>query len=153
SQDATHLAAQAVNPGRLELWDLRQSQKVWTVPRDRLIASFLAFLDSGATLLTAGNSMMTTPPPQENTFHFWDVATGKELRSFDAGPGNLRNITLSPAHDRIAFGYWGVKGPESRISVCDVATGKKIRELVGVAKKEPPAGQIYFSALTFSGDG
>ena len=157
SPDGRTLAAQGLNPGRLELWDVSSGhqlslQQAMPAPPSSLF-SFLGFGDSGKTLIAGGSPFLRVPPHADNHFHFWEVATGKEQRHFSVGPGNLWKIALSPDGTVLALGFYGEDGPENRIALWDTATGKLVRTLVGKTHKPVSTSKLYFNALEFTPDG
>jgi RNA polymerase sigma factor (sigma-70 family) len=155
SPDAKVLAAQGDNPNRLELWDVSNARRLQVLNAPDQPFSYLAFTDGGKSLLAGGSPYLRFPVHPKNTVHLWDVATGRERSHFEVGAGNVRFPVLSPDASLLALEFWNdnAKGPDNRIAIWDVTARKMVREIVGMAKEVPPAGQLYFSALAFAPHG
>ncbi len=92
----------------------------------------VTFSPDGSLLATAG---------YDNAIELWDVATGKNVRRWEAPEGCIANLVFSPNGHLLASGAIY----ESTVHLWDVATGKKVRELEGL-----PHG---VSSLAFAPDG
>ena len=102
----------------------------------------LAFSPDSQTLaanVNAGNAMMrfqggAPPPAAENKLHFWDVATGKELRKITLPTGRVINsLAYSPDGRLLAS-----ENTDQTFSLWEVASGKE-RAVLG--QSVPMVGQ------------
>src|SRR5207245_1200290 len=138
------------NGNKLKLYDVAAARLVERLPGCKGNAQVLAFPPDGKTLVTVdhGNS----------TVRVWDVAAGKELRSFrvvreneKTRPHYLWSASLSPDGATLAVTYQrtndrGVAGAQAHsVRLYDVATGTERHEL---------SGHLYYvSSPAFSPDG
>jgi WD40 repeat protein/uncharacterized caspase-like protein len=97
----------------IKLWDASKGQITRRLVGHKDLIFALAFSHDGKILASAGF----------DEIKLWDVATGKELQTFAAGD---RAMAFSPDGKTLASGDSG-----GHITLLDVATGKKTRELVG----------------------
>jgi WD40 repeat protein len=56
----------------------------------------------------------------------WDVATGKQVRTFEGHTGSVPGLAFSPDGKRLLTG-----GHDRTARLWDVATGKEVRKLEG----------------------
>jgi RNA polymerase sigma factor (sigma-70 family) len=119
--------------------------RVWDVTTGRLLRQFahraeegLEFLPDGRTLFAGGGL-----GNRENTVHFLDAVTGKEVRRFDGHDNRLEAVAFSPDGKWVATGSTG----EVPIRLWEADTGKLVRRL-----GEERRGANAF-ALAFSPDG
>jgi RNA polymerase sigma factor (sigma-70 family) len=114
---------------------------LWDVPTGKLFppsrecrweVGSIAFAPDGKTLATAGGN--------SGGLHFWEPATGKELRSKRI-PDNVYAVAYSPDGRTLAM---GVMNKPWNVGLLDAATGKVIRKLKGPSTVE---------LLAFSADG
>ena len=76
----------------------------------------------------------------DNTLRLWEVATGKELRSFTGHMGFVTSVAFSPDGRSVLSGSW-----DKTLSLWEVATGKELRRFGG------HAGRIQSVALSPNG--
>ena len=74
------------------------------------------------------------------TLRLWDVATGKEIRSFAGHTGEVSSVAFSPDGRFALSGSW-----DHTVRLWDVATGKEIRTFAG------HTGRV--NSVAFSPDG
>jgi RNA polymerase sigma factor (sigma-70 family) len=65
----------------------------------------------------------------EEVLHWWDTATGKEVRHSNAGLGQLRALAFSPDGKYLAAGGGG--GPHRWMGLWEVSTGKPLPDFKG----------------------
>jgi RNA polymerase sigma factor (sigma-70 family) len=108
----------------LWLWDAATAKVVrkFEVPAHQVAQ--VAFTADGKTAVTGDSDGMV---------RLWDVAGGKEQRSFSAGVGAIELLTLMPGGKTIAV--WGDNDPAT-MHVMDTGTGKLIRTL-RVSSQQP----------------
>jgi WD40 repeat protein len=88
-----------------------------------------------------------------NTVQLWDVATGKELRSFQAAFNTANTLVFSPDGKTLAG-----RGHDPAVRLWEVATGKELRQFRS-AQNNPNGGVIIMGgfgggpSLVFSPDG
>ena len=91
--------------------------------------NLMAFLPDRKTLLTVEQKEHDT-----HICRLWEAATGKALRAFGDQQGDfLRSAALSPDAKILATGWFNSRKKEDRIVLWDVATGKELRTLEGLA--------------------
>ncbi|HZY85561.1 MAG TPA: sigma-70 family RNA polymerase sigma factor, partial [Gemmataceae bacterium] len=119
--------------------------RVWEVPGGRLVRAFvhraevgLEFLPDGRTLFAGGG-----PGSRQNTVHFLDAVTGKEVRRFEGHDSRAEAAAFSPDGRLVATGAMG----SDPIRLWEANTGKLVR-LLGESEHAPSA-----FALAFSPDG
>ncbi|HKB36639.1 MAG TPA: hypothetical protein VKD72_09310, partial [Gemmataceae bacterium] len=134
---------------RLKLYDLTADRFVERFPGFKGDAQVLAFAPDGKTLVTVDHGNATV--------RVWDVAAGKELRSFRVAredektrPHSVWSASLSPDGATLAVTYQrgddstALIGPYA-VRLYDVATGTERHDL--------PGHLYYVSAPAFSPDG
>jgi WD40 repeat protein len=141
----------------LSVWDVTTAKQVWQVSAHRRGTLGTRFVDGGKTLVSMGG---------EGTVCWWDAATGKKLRTWDATvlwpeqPGRRRFIhlwdgTFSPDGKVLAINVhcqWESAGKEKEgaedrwaLVVLGLDTGKEIWQV--------PEVPIRTTPLSFSPDG
>jgi WD40 repeat protein len=123
SPDGRQLAT-AYADQSIALWDLANGHQVETFSSDDELKS-AAFSPDGRTLVGSGGFKI----------HFWDVATGKETRTFDDWS---RAVAFSPDGSKLASG--GMRS----LKLWDVTSGNEIQTLDAT---------IDVTAVAFSPDG
>ncbi len=118
--------------------------RVWDVASGRLLRSFvhraeegLEFLPDGRTLFAGGGT-----GSRQNTVHFLDAVTGKEVRRFEGHDSRAEAVAFSPDGRLVATGAMG-----DPVRLWEANTGKLVR-LLGELEHAPSA-----FALAFSPDG
>jgi RNA polymerase sigma factor (sigma-70 family) len=125
--------------------DSQHHVRVWELSSQRLLREIkcdeISVYVSHA--LSADGTLMATT--RRDKIHFWDIATGKELRSFD-NPGDLV-VAISPDRRMLVSRklHLTLDEEESRTTLWDLATGKAVLQL-------PVSGRSGQSAA-FSPDG
>jgi RNA polymerase sigma factor (sigma-70 family) len=140
----------AIHTGnRLKLYDLARDRFVERFPGFKGDAQVLAFAPDGKTLVTVDHG--------SSTVRVWDVAAGKELRSFRIARENEKtkshyvwSASLSPDGATLAVTYQRADNTTAivgafSVRLYDVATGTERHEL--------PGHLYYVSAPAFSPDG
>jgi WD40 repeat protein len=77
----------------------------------------VAFNADGSRLVTGSH---------DRVVKVWDVATGRELRAFQADKGPVRGLAISPDGTHVAVG-----GEDGTVKLWDVATGQEVRTFRG----------------------
>ena len=76
----------------------------------------------------------------DNTLKLWEVATGKEIRTFTGHTGQVKSVDFFPD------GRYALSGSyDNTLKLWDVSTGKEIRTFIGHRK--------WVYSLPFSPDG
>jgi RNA polymerase sigma factor (sigma-70 family) len=127
---------------------LYEDVRVWDVASGRQLRAFahpaergLVFLPDGQTLFAAGDNNVGN---RENTVHFLDATTGKEVLRFDGHDVRAEAVAFSPDGRLVATGATDMGGP---VRLWEAATGKPVRTLGAWDR-----GASAF-ALAFSPDG
>jgi WD40 repeat protein len=126
-------------------WDLAKGEELpphW--PAQSAAATMLRLSPDGRQLLEAGGP--------DGKVRLWQVATGKEVRTF-AGHGEwVCGVAFSPTGDRALSCYGGTwdngwhRGKDRTVRLWDVATGRQLME--------PLSGHLHWvSACAFTADG
>jgi WD40 repeat protein len=75
-------------------------------------------------------------PYKDGSLHLLDVTSGKEVFAFEMSPKQLQNghpiVTISPDGRYLAYGgasYGSHEAPFNSVTLCDMTTGKRLREL------------------------
>jgi WD40 repeat protein len=95
------------------------------------IVKSVAFSPDGRLLASAG---------ADNTLKLWDVATGKELRTFYGHSNEISSVAFSPDGGMLASAGW-----DFRIILWDASSGKEIKRLLGHPE--------MINSIAFSPDG
>jgi WD40 repeat protein len=131
----------------------QRSIALWNVPDGKLLHEFKG---PPITPLSPQRLIALTPDGKQlilthadNSLHLVDVVTGKELRALEMPPPRpgfdpslrLQRLMLSPDGRYVAFG-----GPATPFTVCELSTGKRVRELA------QPQGNFY-TGIAFTPNG
>jgi WD40 repeat protein len=119
----------------IHLLDLERGAVARSFPHENVVYA-AAFAPNGRLLAAGGYDS------EGNTYfaRLWEVATGKELRRFAAGPGGIRTLAFSPDGATLAGG-----GDDGRLRLWDAATGKEQRAF--------PADGRRIRSVAFTPDG
>jgi RNA polymerase sigma factor (sigma-70 family) len=118
--------------GGVRLFDLATGEVIRSVRGHKHMAVSLAFSPDGKLLATGGSQ-------HDNDVRLWEVATGKEVRTLDAG-AIVPALAFSPDGKALASGQG-----DGRVVLWDVATGKERRSFKDLFD--------YADLLTFGPDG
>src|SRR5262249_40630815 len=105
----------------VSVWETATGKEKLNLPAEQCIATnaqALAFAPDGSTLATGGFG--------DERIGFWDLTTGKELRSFRTGKPLIFAIAFSPDGKTLA-----TTDLEMGIRLWDVATGKQLEHWDG----------------------
>ena len=117
----------------LKLWDLATGRELRTFAGHAHSVSSVAISPDGRTALSGsedetlyGSEDKTLYGSRDKTLKLWDLATGKELRSFTGHPGSFYSVAISPD------GRTALSGSEDNtLKLWDLATGRKLRSFTG----------------------
>jgi WD40 repeat protein len=126
----------------VSLWDVATGKEL---PIDTALASNLAFVDGGKTLVCAdGESGFPRKDParDKNAMEFWDVATGKKVRGLP-GPAEWGGVLAFSPNGNF-FASAGSSNHRA-VNVWRTATGERIKQFVGHTRA--------IECLVFSPDG
>jgi len=131
------------------LWDMPSGERLHVI---KVLGkpTFLAPLElapDGRTVATGGH---------DGTLKLWDVASGKEISSFQVGGGTVQSLAFAPQGDLLAAGT-----SRGDVTVVDLADGKQARILHGTDALDfsdghsPPVGEALFGGrkVAFSPSG
>jgi RNA polymerase sigma factor (sigma-70 family) len=124
----------------IHLWDVMEAKKLRTLGETGDMVGCLTFSPDGKSL-AYGRSRIGNEADTK-TLRLMDVATGKELRSFDGG-GYVPAVCFSP--DGATLAAWHDMPDKHLVRLWDVATGRELCRYVG--------HQAGGWALAFSPDG
>lgn len=125
---------------------------LWNVPEGKLLHEFkgphITPLSPYHLVALTADGKQLVLPHSDGSLHLLDVASGKKLRSIETPtprPGvpavlRLQRLVVSPDGRYLAYG-----GPSDPVTLCDLATGKRLREVM-------PA-QGILSGLAFTPNG
>jgi RNA polymerase sigma factor (sigma-70 family) len=132
SPDGTLFASlDAYHDHRLCLWDVRTGKELHRIFTGHHAQGVVAFAADGKTVLTAGGG--------DRFLRRWDVQTGKEVGATELAGGLTAAIFSADSKTLV------LSGPKHFLQLRDTASGKIVRELVGLKK---PADRL---ALTPDG--
>ena len=77
----------------------------------------ISFSPDGELLASAG---------EDKTIHLWDIATGKEIKTFTGHAGRISSVSFSPDGQMLVSASW-----DTTIKFWDVATGEEIKTFAG----------------------
>src|SRR5262249_28509196 len=135
SRDGKLLAAGGVR-GRIQLWDVATGKEPNLPPASDSLRS-VAFTPDGEKLVSWGSR--TGVPGDGEAIIFWNPSGGRELRRFSDYTAKVSSVALSPQGKIAAVGTW----LDTKISLVDLATGKKLRELP----------DSHYGPMAFTSDG
>src|SRR5262249_54511299 len=135
SRDGKLLAAGGVR-GRIQLWDVATGKEPNLPPASDSLRS-VAFTPDGEKLVSWGSR--TGVPGDGEAIIFWNPSSGRELGRFSDYTAKVSSVALSPQGKIAAVGTW----LDTKISLVDLATGKKLRELP----------DSHYGPMAFTSDG
>jgi len=119
----------------IKLWDTATGREIKTFSDQQLESVYsVAFSPDGKQIISGsgfcnvnlqdGSSLPSADPSELAIIKLWDIATGKEIRTFWGHSHSIRSIAFSPDGKQILSGSYKY---ESAIKLWDAATGKEIR--------------------------
>jgi len=126
--------------GQFALSGADNTLKLWEVATGREIRIFrrqfssIAFSPDGRLVLSGGSRLVVSSTGDgglalsgaNNTLKLWEVATGREVRTFKGHSELVRSVALSPDGRFALSGSW-----DKTLKLWEVATGREIRTLSG----------------------
>jgi RNA polymerase sigma factor (sigma-70 family) len=129
---------------------------LWDMAADKEIRPFEAanYNPRSATFSPDGKKLAARMRNDRRTYLWvWEVATGRKIFSL---PTEVEDSNLSANVETIAFSPDGrllaIDGKDNTISLWEVATGTRLRQLDGLRQPAQP-GEIFVRFLAFSPDG
>ena len=119
--------------GGLILWDAATRSALYAFTGHSYDVSSVAFSPDSRFALSGSGNLEQNPE-----LKLWELATGKELRSF-GNPGSTRSLAFSPD------GRLAVSGGSGKLKLWDVATGNELRSFI--------ADVLDVTSVAFSPDG
>jgi len=132
SPDGRYVLSGSANHA-IKLWDVttgkeiraltghtKEMQSTWAGEKDALIIS-LAFSPDGLYVLSGSS---------DKTLKLWDVATGREIRTFTGHTGMVSSVAFSPDGRYALSGSW-----DSTLTLWDISTGNVIRRNISTGKE------------------
>jgi hypothetical protein len=139
SPDGRWLASASLNGNFIvRLWDLTTYKEVWQIKHRLTSVNAAAFSPNGRLLVTLSGER--NRPGDHSEAHWWDVVTGRELRSF-AGIAGWATV-VAFAHDGRSFVTGGYGTPPR---LWEVASGSERHQFTGHAEE--------IDSLAFAPDG
>ncbi len=119
-----------IGPGALEVWDLKERRKVFSVAAHSSFVLGVAYSPKGDRLATCG---------LDQTARLWDATDGRELFTLRGHEAPVKCVAFSPDGTMLASGgddersiSMGVRGGDDRtVRLWDVASGNDVRVLKG----------------------
>jgi dipeptidyl aminopeptidase/acylaminoacyl peptidase len=96
SADGRTVATASERGDRIAIWDPVSGRRSAVMGQLRENVLDMAFMPDGKRLLTAEGSRINVTPGQKWVARLWDVATGRELRTFADHDGGTMAVAVSP---------------------------------------------------------
>ncbi len=124
----------------LKLWDVATGKELRSFIGHTNAIESVAFSPDGRFALSGScDAINWSPQCLKGSLKLWDVATGKELRSFSGHAGSVSSVSFSPD------GRFALSGSSDKtLKLWDVATGKEMRNF---------PGHTAIKSVVFSPDG
>ena len=105
----------------LELWDMAAGRELRTFSSHTDGVLSVALSPDGKLALSGSRALLPSIGAVDNTLKLWDVATGRELRTFSGHTANVWAVAFSPD------GKLALSGSDNRtLRLWDVATGREL---------------------------
>lgn len=127
--------------GIARLWDLASGKELLTLQTQKDgYAWTVAFTPDGKQAVSGGGTALAGKGAMEASLRLWDLATGKEIRSFAGHTKDVRRAVVSPDGKQLLTGSF-----DGTMRLWDLQTGKKIRRFDGPGH--------FVEAVAFTRDG
>jgi chemotaxis response regulator CheB len=125
---------------------LRPGFLLWRLAHDQ---STRTFSDSGYSVAFApdGRTALSGSRSRDNTFKLWDVATGREIRTFTGHSHWVVSVAFAPDGHTALSGGW-----DNTLKLWDVATGREIRTFRGHSRSVDSVAFAPDGHTALSGD-
>jgi hypothetical protein len=132
SHDGLRLASAGSTDGTVNIWDVERRTVLLSLRRGTADVTGVAFSPNANWVVASyGARFHPTPQPRltmeypDEQVRIWDAASGKLIRSIQAGGDRVMSVDLSPDAQRIAIGYTYKKaGRGNSIAIVTVDSGK-----------------------------
>ena len=126
--------------GIIKLWDVASGREIRTFSGHSERVHSVAFSPDGKYVVSGSGYWTLSSRNIDNTVKLWDVASGREIRTFTGHSHAVSSVAFSPDGNRIASASW-----DETVKIWDVGSGKEISTFSGYSKA--------VSTVSFSPDG
>lgn len=113
--------------GIARLWDLNTGKMLFELPTQKEgYAWAVAFTPDGKQAVTGGGNTIEGKGAAEASLRLWDLATGKEIRSFFGHTKDVRRVAISADGKQLLSGSF-----DGTMRLWDLHSGKEIRRFKG----------------------
>ena len=129
--------------GKTRLWDLATGKELLVL--DTQIGGFAwtaAFTPDGQQAITGGGNVIFQKKTDVDrpSLRLWDLATGKEIRSFIGHTKDIRNVAIARDGKQLLSGSF-----DGTMRLWDIPTGKELKQF--------PGPKHFVEAVRFTPDG
>ncbi len=124
----------------IRLWEAASGRELRTLTGHTSIVLSVAFSPDGRTLASGGASLTLYSALNSGEIKFWDVASGRELRTLTGHTNLVSSVAFSPDGRTLASA-----SHDNTFKLWDVANGQELRTIAGHAG--------WVDSIAFSPDG
>jgi RNA polymerase sigma factor (sigma-70 family) len=135
--------------GEIDVWEARTGKRVRGFANGSPVGTLAASTDGRWLATVRHNSHVVNPPADKDLLRVWDLTTGAQKHALAAPPDSRWGEAIQFAPDGKLLYASGGSANRNTLTVWDVATGERIRELPGAGGRilaVSPDGQRLASA-------